>query len=287
MSGNQNTDQSVLQNLIDWRFLVALLGLAINDHWAKAAFPGMLTGKLSDLAGMVVLPVILSVLWTLTRGQSAIQQATRRLSLLISGVFLTAIKIVPVAASLVEGVLQTITGFRQEIIVDPTDLVGLAALAIAHRVIRQPQPIPLRRLGQFTAKLALGVAILAMTATSSETDYGLTRLEVQDDQIIASTRDGYGGPISSSDGGRTWDRYQVDVGSTQDKEYSDWQNWNPEQGPVCLSARPDTCIRLVLGLSKNPMMADEPGRSNGISIPASTGRRTPLATTWISMRLMC
>ena len=43
---------------------VALLTLAINDHVLKGGglLPGWLTGKLSDFAGLVVLPVVLAVL---------------------------------------------------------------------------------------------------------------------------------------------------------------------------------------------------------------------------------
>jgi hypothetical protein len=39
--------------------LVALVTLVVNDHWAKAAWPGLVTGKLSDVAGMVFFPLFL------------------------------------------------------------------------------------------------------------------------------------------------------------------------------------------------------------------------------------
>lgn len=39
--------------------LVALVALIVNDHWAKAAWPGFVTGKLSDVAGMVFFPLFL------------------------------------------------------------------------------------------------------------------------------------------------------------------------------------------------------------------------------------
>lgn len=40
-------------------FLGALLVLVVNDHWGKPTFGNLLTGKLSDLAGLVVFPVFL------------------------------------------------------------------------------------------------------------------------------------------------------------------------------------------------------------------------------------
>lgn len=39
--------------------LVALVVLAVNDHWLKGAWPGTVSGKLSDVAGLIVLPVVI------------------------------------------------------------------------------------------------------------------------------------------------------------------------------------------------------------------------------------
>ena len=39
-------------------FLVSLLVLLINDHIAKDLYPGLITGKLSDFSGLLVLPVL-------------------------------------------------------------------------------------------------------------------------------------------------------------------------------------------------------------------------------------
>jgi hypothetical protein len=39
--------------------LFALVVLVVNDHVLKAQFPGVLTGKLSDVAGMIVAPLVL------------------------------------------------------------------------------------------------------------------------------------------------------------------------------------------------------------------------------------
>lgn len=38
--------------------LVAILALALNDHVLKSAFPGVLTGKLSDVAGLFAFPLV-------------------------------------------------------------------------------------------------------------------------------------------------------------------------------------------------------------------------------------
>ena len=42
--------------------IAAIAGLVLNDHWAKYAFPGVVTGKLSDVAGMIFFPLLLQAL---------------------------------------------------------------------------------------------------------------------------------------------------------------------------------------------------------------------------------
>ena len=43
--------------------LAAVAVLALNDHWGKAAAPGLVTGKLSDVAGLLFFPLFLQALW--------------------------------------------------------------------------------------------------------------------------------------------------------------------------------------------------------------------------------
>ncbi|MDO3701188.1 hypothetical protein Q3W71_05775 [Micromonospora sp. C28SCA-DRY-2] len=45
--------------------VAALVLLVVNDHLLKPAFPGLLTGKLSDVAGLVLAPPLVAVLLTL------------------------------------------------------------------------------------------------------------------------------------------------------------------------------------------------------------------------------
>lgn len=39
--------------------VLAVVVLLANDHWGKAAFPGLVTGKLSDFAGLAFFPLFL------------------------------------------------------------------------------------------------------------------------------------------------------------------------------------------------------------------------------------
>ncbi len=43
-------------------FLTGLLVLVVNDHWLKMQYPGVLTGKLSDFAGLLIFPLFLAYL---------------------------------------------------------------------------------------------------------------------------------------------------------------------------------------------------------------------------------
>ena len=43
-------------------FLVALGALILNDHFIKGHFPGVISGKLSDVAGLIFFPIVLVAL---------------------------------------------------------------------------------------------------------------------------------------------------------------------------------------------------------------------------------
>lgn len=45
--------------LTTWPFIASLLALLANDAWLKAAYPGLLTGKLSDFAGIALVTLLL------------------------------------------------------------------------------------------------------------------------------------------------------------------------------------------------------------------------------------
>ena len=44
--------------------LCAIALLVLNDHWWKSAYSGVVTGKLSDFAGLCFFPVLLLLLWS-------------------------------------------------------------------------------------------------------------------------------------------------------------------------------------------------------------------------------
>ncbi|WP_437688829.1 hypothetical protein [Sorangium sp. So ce176] len=110
-------------------FLGALALLVVNDHLLKGAglLPGALTGKLSDLAGLVVAPVLAAAL------VNARTSRGRALAFAAVAAPFAAIKLSAAAAQLLVG-LVGLAGLRWRIWQDPTDLAALVVLVPAWRL---------------------------------------------------------------------------------------------------------------------------------------------------------
>lgn len=109
-----------------WLGAVALL--ALNDHVLKGAgvLPGVVTGKLSDVAGLFAAPLLLAVLLRVSS-----RRAWAAAHILIGLVF-AAIQVSVPAADLWSSVMGLV-GFPWAITSDPTDLLTLPALALSYR----------------------------------------------------------------------------------------------------------------------------------------------------------
>jgi hypothetical protein len=171
----------------------AALGLLVlNDHVLKGAhvLPATLTGKLSDLAGLVVAPV-LAVALVRARTRAA------RLAVfaLVAAVF-TAIKTSPAMSDLYVRALGAL-GITARNVCDPTDLVALLVLPLAwsltlSRTLSSP-PSPRRERGAGGVRSWLdraGVALggVACMATSQTTPPGTASWNT-DAFVVNRTRD--------------------------------------------------------------------------------------------------
>ncbi len=125
--------------------LLALATLILNDHWGKAAFPGFATGKLSDVAGLIVAPVVLLAAgeigaWALNRPLPDRRRWMLGTSIAVGLVF-AAVQLLPIATDLyAEAAGQTarwagalVPGFTAgpgpaDVVADPSDLLALPAL---------------------------------------------------------------------------------------------------------------------------------------------------------------
>lgn len=138
--------------LTGWVVLAIAL-LTLNDHVLKAAWPGVVTGKLSDLAGLAFFPVLLAAGWELVtraligrRGAVAFVVAT--------GLVFAATKTLPAAAlawGYALGLLQwpvraLLHGGAAlapaHVVVDPTDLLALPALLAPLLLLRARASLP-------------------------------------------------------------------------------------------------------------------------------------------------
>lgn len=185
-------------------FTGAVALLAVNDHLLKARFPGLVTGKLSDAAGVVVVAVALAV-------------GTRRptFAVVMTSALFAALKLIPTIASLAAPALGGVTR------TDPTDLAALAVLVPIWRWLRRA-PITATgtpaRTGLRAVDAAVGVlAIFVCTATSCNEPHPINRVLVEGDSLwaghVSTVTYGSSGQSSdtavqdwavSNDGGRTW-----------------------------------------------------------------------------------
>jgi hypothetical protein len=127
--------------------LVALIVLVVNDHLGKGIGPGWLTGKLSDLAFLVVAPVALAA--ALAHLGLAPRRASRA-ALAAVGLGFTLLQLWP---PLGDTWVALVGGSH---VADAADLLALPALALAPWCWRRARPLP----------LALPAAALACVATS-------------------------------------------------------------------------------------------------------------------------
>jgi hypothetical protein len=144
--------------------LAAAAALAANDWLLKPCLePGLVTGKLSDLAGLIVAPVALSaaiglVLHLAARLGARVDPSLSRRRLLActaaTGLVFAAVKLDPAAGRALAALIAAL-GRPAAIAPDRTDLVCLPALAVALWIGRDElrrvplgRPAALHRLGR-------------------------------------------------------------------------------------------------------------------------------------------
>jgi len=113
--------------------LASMVVLALNDHWWKAAWPGAVTGKISDFAGLVFFPVMLAALG-LPRSAAALATALG----------FAAVKTVPLANEAWNGAfgaLYQALGVAQgaSLMRDPWDLIALPMVLVLFLLPRSPR----------------------------------------------------------------------------------------------------------------------------------------------------
>lgn len=113
--------------------LAAVALLALNDHVLKHRWPGLVTGKLSDLAGCFVLPLFVSAILAIATRWAP--RARLGIGVAVTVAFFAAIKVSQGAADAVARTIDVawapLGAGRGRILADPTDLVALPLVAAA------------------------------------------------------------------------------------------------------------------------------------------------------------
>ena len=109
--------------LLNWVFLPCLLLLALNDHFLKGCYPGWLTGKLSDFAGLLIFPLFLAYLFP---GQSRVMPW-------LTGLFFIFWKS-PLLTPWIDS-YNTVAPIGITRTVDHSDLLALAVLPLSYYLI--------------------------------------------------------------------------------------------------------------------------------------------------------
>lgn len=137
-------------------FLIGLAVLILNDTWLKSAFPGLITGKLSDFAGLLIFPMF----WTVCFPRF------KRAVYVFTGLAFLIWK-TPLAS-------EFITSFNSwsplpiDRTVDYSDWLALMVLPLSYRI--QPRVISRKKgchlLQPAFSLLVAGVSLFAFCATS-------------------------------------------------------------------------------------------------------------------------
>jgi hypothetical protein len=130
--------------------LAAIAVLILNDHLLKSAWPGFVTGKLSDFCGLLFFPLFLQGMVEV--GQAVLGRwrgPSDRMLLIavaVTGIVFASIKSVPIANEAAAGTLglaQFVAGqaigsvsVQQDVLIalDPRDLIALPMLAVAYLI---------------------------------------------------------------------------------------------------------------------------------------------------------
>lgn len=247
---------------------VAVVLLLLNDHVLKAALGTWWTGKLSDVAGLLVAPplvaVVLALVWR--RPRPASDRVVATVAVALVGVLFAVVKATPSGASVASAAWSLVDG-PGGVRHDPTDLAALPVLALAWCVgagVRpaagadRRRPVPARWL------VVLPVAVLATVATSAPAEGDTVRsVAVVDGAVVVERQDGE--PVRSTDG-ETW--AAVTDGDAREVVAAALATSRDEPG-ACVPDQPDECYR--------PLRAGDAVVDHG---PLGVERSTDGGRTW-------
>jgi hypothetical protein len=186
---------------------LALAVLLLNDHVLKQAYGTWWTGKLSDVAGLVLAPPLLAVLIALVPGVRVDPRRLVTVGTVTVGIGFTVAKATTLGAATASAVWTLLAG-DSLVRRDPTDLLTLPALLIAltagRRLARTAaEPTDSRRPVPARWVVVLPLAVLATTATSGPADPDARDVQVRDGAVVVT---GAGSQLWASADLVTWEQ---------------------------------------------------------------------------------
>ncbi|WP_433117738.1 hypothetical protein [Micromonospora sp. CA-246542] len=264
--------------------LLALVLLVLNDRLWKAAFPGLVTGKLSDVAGLVLAPPLVAVLLTLLVPRLPARRAAL-VGLVAVGAGFAVVKSSGYAAELASSAWTALAG-PSLVRADRTDLFALPALGLAwwSWIRARVRPVRHRTARLVRLLVVLPPAVLAVAATSmARYPYALGVTTLDGAPAIAAGMGSEGnwpdGPADgvwsvSDDGATTWripTEAEVQLLRAQD---------SPRR-QACAPDEPRRCYRVVPGHLRVEQ-SDDAGVTWQIAWEVSDERREALARRYPS-----
>jgi hypothetical protein len=161
MKSTPSRRQAIPAVMASWPFLASLALLLLNDGWLKAAHGGIVTGKLSDFAGLAVVGLLLHAVWP--------RQAMRvDVGLALAFAWWKC----PASQAFIDG-FNALGWVRIGRVVDYSDLLALAVLPVCRAVARRADayilpwpPVPRRMLawpaGALTLLALMGTSVLPL-----------------------------------------------------------------------------------------------------------------------------
>ncbi len=227
--------------------LAAIAVLLVNDHVLKAAWPGPVTGKLSDVAGLVFAPALVAAVLCLLVPRVPARMAAA-FGLAGVGLAFAWVKATAAGAGVASAAWSVLR--PSTILADVTDLAALPALAVAWwtwRRVRDAE-LPERWTRAVRAVLVLPVAVLAVAATSAPFYPAAGRVEVVDGRAVVGVYNGYHAveaddwPYSwlSTTDGRTWTKVPPSSATLPPTP-------PPLRTEACVPDAPGHCYRVVPG----------------------------------------
>ena len=137
-------------------FILAVLILLLNDFLLKDYYHNWLTGKLSDFAGVFILPLFLSVLFP---------KQIKSLLIFTAAFFLYWKS--PWSDGLIH-TINTLPGFHYARVIDYSDLIALSMLPLSYLVFSKKESLAVRRV---SPALSFSVTSIALLATSQAENF--------------------------------------------------------------------------------------------------------------------